>query len=152
LKIDKSIDNLAGRLDKLESGDAKAALAKLAEIEYRCGLTEDEYEKLTPMEKYELKFNWYLKEIMPYYKAEVMSIHNLTSEEYDRRVLEGDHSIYLPQPKRRFSPTSYKERVAHVLGLDYHGLQDKIARGEIKDKIATGGVYGWRDEDPQAVF
>lgn len=58
----------------------------------------------------------------------------------------------ISQPSRRFEPTNYKQRVAHVLGLDYQGLQDKIDRGEIKVMIATG-VYGeWRDEDPNAVF
>ena len=76
----------------------------MSESEFR--LTEDELEKLSPMQKYILEFNWYVREIMPYYRAEVMQIHNLASEEYDRRVLEGDQSIYLLQPNRKFGPTS----------------------------------------------
>ena len=103
------------------------------------------------MDKATLKFKWFVKEIMPYYKKEVMSVHNLTSEEYDKRVLEGDQSIYLSQ-SRKFEPTLYEQRIAAVLGLDYQGLQDKFKRGELKDKIATGGVGSWRDEDPNAVF
>jgi hypothetical protein len=55
-----------------------------------------------------------------------MRSHNISSDEYDRRTLEGDQSIYLPQPNRRFEPTWYDERVAHVLRLDYEGLQDKF--------------------------
>ena len=93
-----------------------------------------------------------MHEIMPYYKDEVMRYRNIaTDEEYTRRILEGDESIYLPQPNRKFEPTSYKERIAAVLDLDYQTLQVKISRGEIKDKIATGG-FGWRDEDPNHVF
>ena len=94
---------------------------------------------------------------MPYYKAEVMSVHGLTSEEYDRRTLEGDESIYLQQPNKKFEHTLYMHRVAAVLGLDWLTLQDMIARGEIKDRIAgvnpeTGWLDSWRDEDPNAVF
>jgi hypothetical protein len=37
------------------------------------------------MERYIAWFNWYVREIMPYYKAEVMRLHNIT--------LEGDRSI-----------------------------------------------------------
>jgi len=93
-----------------------------------------------------------MHEIMPYYKDEVMRYRNIaTDEEYTRRILEGDESIYLPQPNRKFEPTSYKERIAAVLDLDYQTLQVKISRGEIRDKIATGG-FGWRDEDPNHVF
>jgi hypothetical protein len=54
----------------------------------------------------------------------------LKDEEYTRRVLEGDQSIYLPQPNRKFEPTWYDERVAHALG--YQQLQDKFKRGELK--------------------
>ena len=49
---------------------------------------------------------------MPYYKAEVMRLHSITSDEYDSRTLEGDRSIYLPQPNPMFEPTRYDERVA----------------------------------------
>jgi hypothetical protein len=42
-------------------------------------------------------------------------------------------------------------RVAHALGLDYQGIEDKFTRGELERKIASGG-FGWRDEDPNAVF
>lgn len=89
---------------------------------------------------------------MPYYKDEVMRVHNITSdEEYKRRILEGDMSIYLPQPNRKFTATHYDERVAHVLGIEYRELQDNISRGEFKHKIATG-YDPWRDEDRNAVF
>ena len=75
---------------------------------------------------------------MPYYKAEVMQFHQISDEEYDRRTLEGDMSIYLPQPNPKFEASDYMERVAHVLGLYYQELQDKISRGELKHKIAMG--------------
>ncbi len=52
--------------------------------------------------------------------------------------LEGDEAIYLSQPNRKFEPTSYKQRVARVLGLDYKELQERISREEIMDRIATG--------------
>jgi hypothetical protein len=43
--------------------------------------------------------------------------------------------------------------VAHVLGLGYQELQDKIARQEIKVMIANGlAGSNWRDEDENAVF
>jgi hypothetical protein len=51
---------------------------------------------------------------------------------------------------QRFPPT-YSERAAHVLQLDYKGFQDKVSKGELEDKIATG-VMGFRDEDPNMVF
>ena len=82
------------------------------------------------MERHIFRFNWYTREIKPYYKAEVMQVHNIaTDEEYTRRILEGYESIYLPQPKRKFEPTFYNQRIAHVLGLNYHGLKQKISRG-----------------------
>jgi len=97
--------------------------------------TTEELEQTTPEERYEAWFNWHVREIMPYYKAEVMRFHDITSdEEYNRRVLEGDESIYLSQPNNKFEPTWYKERVAHVLGLDYQGLQDKFKRGSWRTK------------------
>ena len=80
---------------------------------------EKELEKLSLQERYELKFNWLVSNILSYYKEEVMSVHGISSdEEYDRRTLEGDESIYLSQPNRKFEPTSWDIRVAHVLGLD----------------------------------
>lgn len=103
------------------------------------------------MEQAILRFNWQVREIMPYYKAEVMSVHNLTSDQYDERTLAGDEGIYLHQPNNKFKPTLYWYGIAAVLDLNYQQLMDKIARGEIKDRIATGG-FGWRDEDPNAVF
>jgi hypothetical protein len=133
----------------LEAADEPS---NFSEIEYRYGLTEDEYEKLTDMEKAVLRFNWYVERIMPYYKAEVMSVHNVSSEEYDRRTLQADESIYLPQSNRKFEPTLYDQRVAAVLGSDWQTLHDMISREEIKDRIATGGCLGWCDGDPNAVF
>lgn len=101
---------------------------------------------------HEYRFNWYVKNILPYYKQEVCRVHNISSEEYDRRTLNADESIYLPQPNPKFESTWYSERVAHVLGLDYKGFQDKVRKGELEDKIATGGFGCWRDENPNAVF
>ena len=74
---------------------------------------------------------------------------------------EGDQSIYLPQPNPKFEATWYKERVAHVLGIDYQGVEEKIKRGEIEDKIGTGrmvldpktGEYTtWLDENPVVFY
>ena len=73
-------------------------------------------------------------------------MHNITSDEaYNRRTLEGDQSIYLPQPNNN-EPT-------------YKGIEDKMNRGEIERKIAQGLAYinpktgkAWYDEDPNAVF
>lgn len=107
---------------------------------------------MTDKERFEAWFNWYVKEIMPYYKAEVMRLHNISDEEYDRRTLEGDQSIYLPQPNVKYGPTDWDMRIAHILGLDYKGIQDKFNRGEIEHKIATSGPDSWRDEDANAVF
>jgi hypothetical protein len=155
----KSIDNLSDRLDRLEEEREVKSEDDDSSLPYA---TAQELEQMTPDERYVAWFNWHVREIMPYYKEEVMRIHNITSdEEYDRRTLEGDQSIYLPQPNSKFESTDYRERVAHVLGLDYQGLQDKINRGEIEDKIATGLMtidpetgkdISWRDENPNAVF
>jgi hypothetical protein len=101
---------------------------------------------------HEYRFNWYVKNILPYYKQEVCRVHNMSSEEYDRRTLNADESINLPQPNPKFESTWYNERVAHVLGLDYKGFQDKVRKGELEDRIATGGFGCWRDENPNAVF
>ena len=96
---------------------------------------------MTDKERFEAWFTWRVKEIMPYYKAEVMRFHNITSDEYDSRTLEGDMSIYLPQPNPKFEPSWYDERVAHVLNLSYLELQDKFNRGELEHKIAQGLAY-----------
>jgi hypothetical protein len=157
-KDSRSIDNLSTRLNRLEATTTAADEAdNFSEIEYRYGLTEDEYEKLSLDKKAILRFNWYIENIMPYYKAEVMRVHNLSEEEYNRRTLEGDQSIYLPQPNRKYSPTLYMQRAAHVLGLDFKGFREKVGRGEIKDMIVgvneeTGCLDSWRDEDSNAVF
>ena len=50
--------------------------------------TAEELEQMTPHEYYEARFNWRVKEVLPFYKLEVMSLHNITlDEEYDRRIL-----------------------------------------------------------------
>ena len=146
-----TIDKLSDRLDRLESAkDAANGVVGGGGVAYA---TAEELEQMTPMQRYIAWFNWYVKTIMPYYKAEVMRVHNLTSEKYDRRTLEGDTSIYLSQPNRRFESTSYEERIAHVLELDYQGLQQKFKQGELKHLIADGlAGSSWRDEDPNAVF
>jgi hypothetical protein len=149
LKIDKSVDNLSHRLDRIE--EEEITEGDSSSKKNASNNTDPELEKLSPMERYILRFNWYVREIMHYYKVEVMQVHNIaTDEEYTRRILEGDESIYLPQPNSKFESTSYKERIAAVLDLDYRALQQKISKGEIKDKIATN--IGWRDEDRNAVF
>jgi hypothetical protein len=147
-KIDKSIGSLSNRLDRLGAADISE---NYSEIEYRYGLTEEEYEKLSLDERAIIRFNWTVSNILPYYKQEVMLVHNLTSVQYDLRTMEGDESIYLPQPNRKFQPTLYMHRIAAVLGLDYRQLMDKIAKGEVKDRIATAGS-SWHDEDENAVF
>jgi hypothetical protein len=154
---DKSLDNLSNRLDRLEAKKSVDNDDANNDVPYA---TAEELKQMTPEESFEAWFNWHVKEIMPYYKAEVMRLHNITSdEEYDRRTLEGDQSIYLPQPNNKFEPTWYEERVAYVLGLDYKGIEDKMNRGEIERKIAQGLAYldpitgkPWYDEDPNAVF
>ena len=155
MRVDsKSIDNLSHRLDRLEEEREVKSEDDDSNLPYA---TAQELEQMTPHEIYVAWFNWHVREIMPYYKEEVMRLHNITSdEEYKRRVLEGDESIYLPQPNYRFEPTHHGERVAHVLGLDYQGLQDKFDQGELEDKIATGRMdakgNAWFDEDPNYVF
>lgn len=139
----RRFNEILGRLDRLE----EEAAAEEQEQETNA------YDSMTPWQKWEYKFNWLVKEIMPYYKEEVMRMHNITSDEdYVRRTLAGDQSVYLPQPNPKFSPTHYDQRVAHALGLTFKEIRDKFDRGELKNKIATGGVYGWRDEDPGHVF
>lgn len=154
----KSIDNLSDRLDKLEEERALKTISDDDGVPYA---TADELDQMTDMERYIAWFNWHVKEIMPYYKEEVMRVHQISDEEYDRRTLEGNMSIYLPYPNSKFEATDYRERVAHVLGLDYQGLQDKFNRGQLEDKIATGYLkrdpqtgkqFCWRDENPNMVL
>lgn len=38
---------------------------------------------------HEYRFNWYVKNILPYYKQEVCRVHNISSEEYDWRTQRG---------------------------------------------------------------
>ena len=156
LKIgnNKSLDNLFDRLDRLEEEREVKSVSDGTPY-----AIVQELEQMTPMERYVAWFNWHVREIMPYYKLEVMRLHQLSEEEYNRRVLEGDTSIYLPQPNSKFEPTDYMERVAHVLQLDYQELQDKFSRGELEHKIAQGLAYidpktgkPWYDEDPNRVF
>jgi hypothetical protein len=170
LKVDKkSFDNLTDRLGRLEAEEgitgetienisSKEDIDKLPEWYpgFRMPRTNrktlERMSKEEQQELFEYIFNWEVTNILPHYKAKVMSYHNITSEEYDKRTLAGDESIYLPQPNPMFESTSYRDRVAHVLGgLTFQQIQDKFKRGKIKHMIATGG-FGWRDEDPNAVF
>ena len=57
---------------------------------------------------------------------------------YDRRTLEGDQSIYLPQANNKFEPTNYEQRVANVLNLDYQGMKIKLSERRLKD--STGPI------------
>ena len=84
-----------------------------------------------------------------------MRLHNITSDEdYNRRTLEGDESIYLPPNNNKFEPTWYAERVAHVLNLSYQELEDKFDRGELEHKRGGYAVIDpktgrpWCDENP----
>ena len=93
---------------------------------------------------------------MPFYhftRNEVMRHHNISEEEYDKRTLEGDRAIYLPQPNNKFEATDYMERVAHVLGLDYQELQDRFKSGALKHLIACGPnnpeTGGWDMRTPR---
>jgi len=153
---DKSLGNLSDRLDRLEEERGEVKPVEDNDANDRPYATSEELEQMSSMERYVAWFNWHVREIMPYYKAEVMRLHSITSDEYDSRTLEGDRSIYLPQPNPMFEPTHYDERVAHALGLNYQELQDKFKQGELGHKIAgcdsTGRDNRWRDEDPNAVF
>ena len=104
----KSLDNLSDRLGRLEK-EGTTATQKIVSRNTPYA-TAEELEQMTPHEYYEAWFNWSVKEIMPFYKAEVMRLHNITSdEEYNRRTLEGDESIYLPPNNNKFEPTWYDE-------------------------------------------
>ena len=156
-KDNKSIDNLFHRLGNLESTkviqrNESAVDNTNAGVPYA---TAEELEQMTAHEYYEARFNWRVKEILPHYKLEIMRVYNITSdEEYSRRVLEGDESIYLPQPNPKFEGTWYDERVAHVLGLSYQELQDKFDKGELEHKRGGYAVIDpktgrpWCDENP----
>ncbi len=50
-------------------------------VAYACA---EELEHMTPHERYVAWFNWHVKEIIPYYKSEVMRLHQLSDEEYNR--------------------------------------------------------------------
>lgn len=111
---DKSLDNLSDRLDRLEEERGEVKPVEDNDANDRPYATAEELEQMSSMERYVAWFNWHVREIMPYYKAEVMRLHSITSDEYDSRTLEGDRSIYLPQPNPMFEPTHYDERVAHA--------------------------------------
>ena len=147
---DKSLDNLSDRLDRLEEERGEVKPVEDNVTNDRPYATAEELEQMSSMEKYIAWFNWHVREIMPYYKAEVMRLHSITSDEYDSRTLEGDWSIYLPQPNSMFEPTRYDERVAHALGLNYQELQDSSTKEQAV--TGTGRDNRWRDEDPNAVF
>jgi predicted ATPase len=78
---DKSIDNLSSRLHKLEQ---EKVISVSDDVPYA---SVEELQQMTPMERYIAWFNWHVREIMPYYKEEVMRFHNISDEEYDRRTL-----------------------------------------------------------------
>jgi hypothetical protein len=101
---DNSLDNLSNRLDRLEEEREVKPVEDNDAFDCPCA-TAKELRQMSSMERYVAWFNWHVREIMPYYKAEVMRLHNITSDEYDRRTLEGDRSIYLPQPNPMFEPT-----------------------------------------------
>ena len=109
---DKFLDNLSDRLDRLEEerGEVKP-VEDNDDANDRPYATAVELEQMSSMVRYIAWFNWHVREIMPYYKAEVMRFHSITSDEYDSRTLEGDRSIYLPQPNPMFEPTHYDEGV-----------------------------------------
>jgi hypothetical protein len=122
----KSIDNISSRIGRLELAKNSANSDDTnSSVPYA---SAEELEQMTDVERFEAWFNWYVKKIMPYYKAYVIQYHNISEEEYDRRTLEGDQGIYLP-PNSKFEPTWYDQRVAHVLNLSYQELQDKFNRG-----------------------
>ena len=149
----KSIDNLSNRLGRLEISQKNTSSSTTDSNLY--SIDSGDIRAFATVEDW---FNWRIQNILPSYKAYVIQYHNISSdEEYSRRVLEGDQSIYLPQPNPKFEATWYKERVANVLNLDYQGVQELIKRGEIEDKIGTGrmvldpktGEYTtWLDENP----
>ena len=83
----KSIDNLSDRLHRLEV--EREVNPVHDDVAYA---TAEELQQMTPEERYEAWFNWHVREIIPYYKTEVMRLHNISDEEYNRRTLEGDES------------------------------------------------------------
>ena len=150
------ISNLSDRLDRLEEERGEVKPVGDNDINDCPYATVEELEQMSSMERYIAWFNWHIIEIMLYYKAEAMRLHSITSDEYHSRTLEGDRSIYLPQPNPMFEPTHYNERVANALGLNYRELQDKFKRRELEHKIAgcdsTGRDNRWRDEDQMQCF
>jgi hypothetical protein len=138
----KSIDNLSDRLNKIEEelglavsseqeqelDPEQARLAKTAGLfkefasrfykmpphtrrEILDKMSREEEDRL-----HEYGFNWSVKNILPYYKQELCSVHNISSEEYDRRTLNADESIYLQQPNPKFESTWYP----HYLMIDFN--------------------------------
>ena len=81
---DKSLDNLSDRLDRVE--DESGGEVKPVEdndVNDRPYATAQELEQVSSMERYIAWFNWHVREIMPYYKAEVMRLHSITSDEIE---------------------------------------------------------------------
>lgn len=148
----RSISNLFEKLGRLEVSKKIESSDDDAVVPYA---TAEELEQMTDEGRLAAWFAWRVHTLMPAYKAEVMRFHNIASDEYDRRTLDGDQSIYLPQPNNKFEATNYMERVAHVLNLSWQELHDKFNRGELKHLVAAGPnnteTGGWYDENP-AVF
>jgi hypothetical protein len=82
---DKSLDNLSNRLDRLEEERGEVKPVEDNEDIDRPYATAEQLEQMSSMERYVSWFNWHVREIMPYYKAEVMRLHSITSDEYDSR-------------------------------------------------------------------
>ncbi len=94
MKIDKSVDKLSDTLDRIEEEITEEDSSSKKNTSNN---TDPELEKLSLMDRYVLKFNWYVENILPYYKAEVMQVHKISEDEYDKRTLEVDELIYIPQ-------------------------------------------------------
>jgi hypothetical protein len=69
---DKSLDNLSDRLDRLEEEMGEIKPVGDNDTNDRQYATAEELEQMSPMERYIAWFNWHVREIMPYYKAEVI--------------------------------------------------------------------------------
>ena len=150
-------NNLSDRLDRLEEERGEVKPVEDNDANERPYATAEELEQMSSMERYIAWFNC-IKRNYALLQAEVMhAFHSIASDEYDSRILEGDRSIYLPQPNPMFETHSlHDERVAHALRLNYQELQNKFKQGELEHKeqavISTGRDNHWRDEDPNAVF
>ena len=96
MKIDKYVKDLWDKIDSIPSSSTSSNATTTAADS--SPINDDDNNNNSEHESFESRFNRFVREVMPYYKAEVMRIHNIKSdEEYKRRVLEGDNSIYLPQ-------------------------------------------------------